>query len=134
MAKTQPIKPAPPIATDPHLRELELSKRREIARLKEIDMDAGRKESLSVSTMTSNLDTKILRGTKALDTDRKRTDAAHGPRHAREARWVRIAQTYAGLKLEHPGWMEKKLEIETARLCGVHPRTVQTYKHYTPRQ
>lgn len=134
MTKRKHIEPAQPVATELRLRELELSKRREIARLKEANMDEGRKESQSVSVMMSGLDAHVRRGVKAADADRKRTDAAHGTRAEREARRLCIAHSYAALKLEHPDWLEKELEIETKKRCGVSTRTVQTYKHYKPAQ
>ena len=129
MSKRKRIEPAAPVAKDPRIRRLERDTRRKIAKLKETDMDAGRKESLSVSAMMSDLDTVVERGDKAIECDRKRTDAAHGTRSEREARWRRIADTYADLKSKHPNWKEKQLDAETAGRCGVSVRTVRSYKH-----
>jgi hypothetical protein len=134
MSPRKDVKPAPPVATDPRLRDLERLKREQIARLKETDMEAGRNESLSVSVMVSELDADAVRGAKIVAGGRKGHEKAHGNKATKEERWVAIARAYSKLKLQHPGWAEKELEIEIAQACGVSVRTVQKYKRYSEHQ
>lgn len=125
MTKPKHIEPAEPVAKDHRLRELERLKREEIARLKEANMVAGRKESLSVSIMMSELDADAMRGAKV----RVSAGKAHGTPDELADLHDRIARTYAELKIKHPGWQEKQFDAETSKLCGgVGIRTVQRYK------
>jgi hypothetical protein len=129
MGKRKRIEPAPPVATDPRLREFEAAKRREIALLKELDMAAGQKESLSVSTIASELDADAIRGAKV----RTSAGKAHGTPEELAVVHARIARTYAELKLNHPEWKrEKQFDDETSARCRVSIRTVQRYKGGKP--
>lgn len=130
MDKRKRIEQATPVSTDPRLQELEDLRRREIARRKETDMEGGRKESLSVSAIMSELDAEVLRGAKMVSGGRKGHEGTHGTQAEKVARWTRIAQTYTDLKRAHPEWKEKQLDAETATLCGVSVRTAQEFKRY----
>lgn len=124
MTKPKHIVPVEPVAQDPRLRKLERREREEIARLKEADMDAGRKESLSVSTMMSDLDAAVVGWAKVKGGGRKGSDIAKAQRLKEKASSTEIARAYADLQLAHPKWTKGKLECAVAKKFGVSQSTV----------
>lgn len=124
MTKPKHIDPADPVATNPDVRKLELANREKIARLKEADMEAGRKESLSVSLMVSNLDAAAVGWAKVKGGGRKGSDIANARRLKEQVSPTEIARAYADLELAHPKWTKGKRECAVAKKFGVSQSTV----------
>jgi hypothetical protein len=124
MAKRKRIEPAPPVATDPRARRLEQLARQEIARLKELDMDEGRRQSLSVSVMVSELDADVICTAKVRGGGRKGSEIARARRLKEKGSPDEIARAYADLELAHPEWPKGKLERAVAKNFGVSQSTV----------
>ena len=127
MTKRKRIEPAPPVAKDPRLRELESARRREIALLKEADPEAGQRESLSVSTIASELDAAVECDAKVRDGGRKGSEIAKAQRLKKKGSPLEIARAYADLEVAHrgdPKWGTGKLERAIAKDFGVSQSTV----------
>lgn len=128
MTKPKHIRPADPVAKDPRLRELESARRREIAKLKETNMGAGRRESLSVSVVASELDAAAECDAKVRAGGRMGSEIAKAKRLKEKASPTEIARAYADLQLAHPGWAKGKLERAIAKQFGVSQSTVYRCK------
>lgn len=128
MTKPKHIEPAEPVAKDHRQRGVERLARREIARLKETDMAAGRKESLSVSLMVSELDAAAVGWAKVKGGGRKGSEIANARRLKEQVSPTEIAQDYADLQLAHPEWKKGVLERAVAKKFGVSQTTVHRHR------
>jgi hypothetical protein len=123
------IRPAPPVATDPRIRVLEISHREKIAELKETDPDRGREKSASATLMIKELDPDVIRGMKVKTGASQGHEKTHGTKEEQADRHENIRRTYQQFKTENPGWIEKQIEHATAEILGVGVRSVQRHKN-----
>lgn len=128
MTKRKRHPAAPPVSTVPELQKLERLARERISEIKQSDPERGTQVSLSVTTLASDVEKHVRRSTKILRSARRGHEVVYGTKAERAAGWERIRQEYVRLREAHPDWMEKELEDEIVKICGVSKRTVERHK------